>query len=55
MRRPEIFSIWALGSQARATKAAGATRLMLTVSLASDPVRTVELFGAHVLPKLSEE
>jgi hypothetical protein len=25
---------------------------MLTVSLASDPVRTVELFGEHVLPKL---
>jgi len=38
--------------QARAAKAAGATRLMLTVSLASDPVRTVELFGEHVLPKL---
>jgi hypothetical protein len=26
--------------------------LMLTVSLASDPVRTVELFGEQVLPKL---
>jgi len=39
-------------AQARAAKAAGATRLMLTVSLASDPVRTVELFGEHVLPKL---
>jgi alkanesulfonate monooxygenase SsuD/methylene tetrahydromethanopterin reductase-like flavin-dependent oxidoreductase (luciferase family) len=38
--------------QARAAKAAGAQRLMLTVSLASDPVRTVELFGEHVLPKL---
>jgi len=25
---------------------------MFTVSLASDPVRTVELFGEHVLPKL---
>jgi hypothetical protein len=25
---------------------------MLTVSLASDPVRTVELFGEHVLPQL---
>jgi hypothetical protein len=35
-----------------AAKAAGAKRLMLTVSLASDPVRTVELFGEHVLPKL---
>jgi hypothetical protein len=38
--------------QALAAKAAGARRLMLTVSLASDPVRTVELFGEHVLPKL---
>jgi len=40
-------------AQARAAKAAGAKRLMLTVSLASDPVRTVELFGEHVLPKLT--
>ena len=39
-------------AQARAAKAAGAARLMFTVSLASDPVRTVELFGEHVLPKL---
>jgi 5,10-methylenetetrahydromethanopterin reductase len=39
-------------AQAGAAKAAGAQRLMLTVSLASDPVRTVELFGEHVLPKL---
>jgi 5,10-methylenetetrahydromethanopterin reductase len=39
-------------AQARAAKAAGADRLMLTVSLASDPVRTVELFGARVLPAL---
>ena len=39
-------------AQALAAKAAGASRLMLTVSLASDPVRTVELFGRHVLPKL---
>jgi 5,10-methylenetetrahydromethanopterin reductase len=38
--------------QALAAKAAGAKQLMLTVSLASDPVRTVELFGEHVLPKL---
>jgi len=38
--------------QALAAKSAGAQRLMLTVSLASDPVRTVELFGQHVLPKL---
>jgi 5,10-methylenetetrahydromethanopterin reductase len=39
-------------AQARAAKAAGVKRLMLTVSLASDPVRTVELFGEHVLAKL---
>jgi 5,10-methylenetetrahydromethanopterin reductase len=38
--------------QALAAKQAGAKRLMLTVSLASDPVRTVELFGEHVLPRL---
>jgi 5,10-methylenetetrahydromethanopterin reductase len=38
--------------QALAAKEAGAKRLMLTVSLASDPIRTVELFGEHVLPKL---
>jgi alkanesulfonate monooxygenase SsuD/methylene tetrahydromethanopterin reductase-like flavin-dependent oxidoreductase (luciferase family) len=39
-------------AQALAAKAAGAEQLMLTVSLASDPVRTVELFGEHVLAKL---
>jgi alkanesulfonate monooxygenase SsuD/methylene tetrahydromethanopterin reductase-like flavin-dependent oxidoreductase (luciferase family) len=39
-------------AQAQAAKASGAKRLMLTVSLAADPVRTVELFGEHVLPKL---
>jgi 5,10-methylenetetrahydromethanopterin reductase len=39
--------------QVRAALAAGATRLMFTVSLAADPVRTVELFGAHVLPALA--
>jgi 5,10-methylenetetrahydromethanopterin reductase len=39
-------------AQARAAKNAGARRLMLTVSLAADPVRTVELFGEHVLPRL---
>ena len=38
--------------QARAALAAGATRLMFTVSLAADPLRTVELFGAEVLPAL---
>jgi hypothetical protein len=39
-------------AQALSAKAAGANRLMLTVSLASDPVRTVDLLGQHVLPKL---
>ena len=39
-------------AQALAARDAGAKRLMLTGSLASDPVRTVELFGRHVLPKL---
>ena len=38
--------------QALAAKAAGARRLMLTVSLAADPVETVELFGGQVLPVL---
>jgi alkanesulfonate monooxygenase SsuD/methylene tetrahydromethanopterin reductase-like flavin-dependent oxidoreductase (luciferase family) len=39
-------------AQARAAKAAGAKRLMLTVSLAADPVKTLDLFGEQVLPKL---
>lgn len=39
-------------AQAQAAKKAGAKRLMFTVSLAADPVKTVELFGEHVLPKL---
>jgi 5,10-methylenetetrahydromethanopterin reductase len=39
-------------AQAQAAQAAGAKRLMLTVSLAADPIRTVELFGKHVLPRL---
>lgn len=38
--------------QALAAKAAGAKKLMFTVSLAADPVKTVSLFGEHVLPKL---
>ena len=38
--------------QARAALAAGATRLMFTVSLAADLIRAVELFGAEVLPAL---
>jgi alkanesulfonate monooxygenase SsuD/methylene tetrahydromethanopterin reductase-like flavin-dependent oxidoreductase (luciferase family) len=37
-------------AEVRAALAAGATRLMFTVSLASDPERTVELFGSRVLP-----
>jgi len=37
-------------AQVRAAVAAGARRLMFTVSLAADPVRTVELFGTRVLP-----
>jgi alkanesulfonate monooxygenase SsuD/methylene tetrahydromethanopterin reductase-like flavin-dependent oxidoreductase (luciferase family) len=36
--------------QARAARAAGARQLMFTVSLAGDPLRTVELFGRDVLP-----
>lgn len=39
-------------AQALRAKAAGVERLMFTVSLAADPVRTVELFGEKVLPKL---
>ena len=35
-----------------AARDAGLKRVMLTVSLASDPGRTVELFGERVLPKL---
>jgi 5,10-methylenetetrahydromethanopterin reductase len=38
--------------QVRAAEAAGVRRLMLTVSLATDPVRTVRLFGERVLPAL---
>jgi alkanesulfonate monooxygenase SsuD/methylene tetrahydromethanopterin reductase-like flavin-dependent oxidoreductase (luciferase family) len=39
-------------AQARAAQAAGARRLMFTVSLAADPLRTVRLFGERVLPAL---
>jgi alkanesulfonate monooxygenase SsuD/methylene tetrahydromethanopterin reductase-like flavin-dependent oxidoreductase (luciferase family) len=42
-------------AQVRAASAAGATQLMFTVSLAADPVRTVELFGGAVLPALRAE
>lgn len=41
--------------QARAARDAGLKRVMFTVSLASDPVRTVELFGERVLPALRPE
>lgn len=41
-------------AQALRAKAAGVERLMFTVSLAADPVRTVELFGEKVLPKLRD-
>jgi 5,10-methylenetetrahydromethanopterin reductase len=37
--------------QLRAARDAGLQRVMFTVSLASDPGRTVELFGERVLPK----
>jgi len=37
-------------AQVRAAQAAGVRRLMFSVSLAVDPVRTVQLFGEHVLP-----
>jgi 5,10-methylenetetrahydromethanopterin reductase len=39
--------------QVRAAAAAGVERLMFSVSLAADPVRTVELFGRHVLPEIA--
>ena len=39
--------------QVRAAEKAGATRLMFTVSLAADPVRTIELFGRHVMPAVA--
>lgn len=38
--------------QVRDAIAAGAKSLMFTVSLAGDPVKTVELFSAHVLPAI---
>ena len=40
-------------AQVRAARAAGARHRMFTVSLAADPVRTVELFGKEVLPVVS--
>src|SRR5262245_19768791 len=37
-------------AQVRTAQAAGVRRLMFSVSLAADPVRTVQLFGEHVVP-----
>jgi 5,10-methylenetetrahydromethanopterin reductase len=37
-------------AQVRTAQAAGVRRLMFSLSLAVDPVRTVQLFGEHVLP-----
>jgi alkanesulfonate monooxygenase SsuD/methylene tetrahydromethanopterin reductase-like flavin-dependent oxidoreductase (luciferase family) len=39
-------------AQLRAAQEAGAKRLMLTVSLAADPVMTVDLFAKKVFPEL---
>jgi hypothetical protein len=39
-------------AQMLAARSAGLRRVMFTVSLAADPVATVELFGAEVLPAL---
>jgi 5,10-methylenetetrahydromethanopterin reductase len=39
-------------AQVRAARAAGARRLMFTVSLATDPLGTIRLFGERVLPAL---
>ena len=41
--------------QLRAARDAGLKRLMFTVSLASDPARTVELFGERVLPAMKDQ
>ena len=38
--------------QLRAARTAGLKRVMFTVSVASDPAGTVELFGEHVLPAI---
>jgi alkanesulfonate monooxygenase SsuD/methylene tetrahydromethanopterin reductase-like flavin-dependent oxidoreductase (luciferase family) len=39
-------------AQMLAARSAGLRRAMFTVSLAADPVATVELFGSEVLPAL---
>ena len=50
------FAIFGTPEQCRdqmlAARAAGLDRVMFTVSLAADPVATVELFGSEVLPAL---
>ncbi|MBV9827236.1 MAG: LLM class flavin-dependent oxidoreductase [Alphaproteobacteria bacterium] len=50
------FAIYGTPEQCRdqmlAAQAAGLSRVMFTVSLAADPVATVELFGREVLPAL---
>jgi hypothetical protein len=50
------FAIYGPPEQCReqllAAREAGLRRVMFTVSLAADPVQTVELFGAEVLPAL---
>lgn len=52
----ERFAIYGTPEQCRdqllRAKAAGLKRVMFTVSVASDPTRTVELFGREVLPAL---
>ena len=42
-------------AQVRAAQSAGTRRLMFSVSLAVDPVRTVQLFGETVLPVIRAE
>jgi len=42
-------------AQVRAAQAAGVRRLMFSVSLAADPVRTVQLFGEKVLPAVRSD
>jgi alkanesulfonate monooxygenase SsuD/methylene tetrahydromethanopterin reductase-like flavin-dependent oxidoreductase (luciferase family) len=54
-RAVEDLDVWWIAcldvnEQVRAALGAGARNLMFTVSLASDPARTVELFGREVLP-----
>jgi 5,10-methylenetetrahydromethanopterin reductase len=48
------FAVWgdpaACRAQLAAAQAAGIARIMFTVSLAADPLGTVELFGREVLP-----